>query len=164
MCLNGSCIPREARCDGVIDCRFGNDEFLCESSTTPLHSSEPLFALEQLCTTGAATTPLHLSLLKYKSALQCFFGVRTSSFTMMSEYDIKGSSCLTRGRKSICQTYRFFFACLEVHTCRPDEWKCLICGECIPRSHRCDSIPECIDRSDEQNCGKSLMAVKESKK
>ena len=35
-CLNGQWIPRERRCDGLIDCPSGNDEYFCDLIEKPL--------------------------------------------------------------------------------------------------------------------------------
>ncbi|XP_028156435.1 low-density lipoprotein receptor 1-like isoform X2 [Ostrinia furnacalis] len=175
-CLEGSCIPQDAYCDGKIDCPEGSDENFC-----PHHLPDPEFCNKThhfLCNDKLKCIPLswicnndtdcndgsdevnctdatNHSTNKTCKGFSCDEGKTCISTLWMCDgfYDCQDKTdeiieenCHHKYRNHIMQDPLY---CLSELSTGEQHHYCSDSSYCLPGDMMCDGIPDCRDGSDE---------------
>nr|WJN66573.1 vitellogenin receptor [Grapholitha molesta]WKE35499.1 vitellogenin receptor [Grapholitha molesta] len=136
---SNECIPVVKRCDGVKDCKDGEDEDDCLSGASKCPPTEVpcnggCIGHHEVCT-ETYTPPFYCEFNQF----QC----RDSKFCLEREQVCDGHDDCPDGSDegALCHTMQ----CLDT------EFRCTT-GNCILESWRCDGDSDCSDSSDEADC------------
>ncbi|KAJ2941349.1 hypothetical protein O0L34_g3549 [Tuta absoluta] len=154
---SNKCAPKTKVCDGVKDCKYGEDEEHCNNSTRlpPKCSAE-----EKLCDDMCIlkTTPCFLPTTLSPTTL-----AEPCNLTM--EFECPEGYCVERslvcnGRSDCTGGGDEAMHICDTLTCYEHEFMCTA-GYCILKKFVCDGDPDCRDESDELNCHHHTCAAGE---
>ncbi|KAG1657534.1 Transmembrane protease serine 3 [Nymphon striatum] len=156
---NISCIPVDAKCDGIADCEDASDEQSCGNcsvGTFACKDSSYCLSPLEICD----SKPKCSDKSDEKNCLQPALCEKQGGFYCSNGLCLPGSlrcdgipDCSTGEDESSCYNLNQFSACGD------DEFKCSN-GACVPWDKKCDGEFDCTDSSDELNCeSDSLVSI-----
>ncbi|XP_063833799.1 vitellogenin receptor Yl [Ostrinia nubilalis] len=156
--ISNECVPNGKYCDGVKDCKDGEDEYDCKESSNKTPKVGTLCVSGQIPCNGVCIHQNETCTEKNNSTSSN----NTGPICASTEYQVLCSTsrvCLERAQ--MCDGH------LDCPTendekpkvcdslvCQDHEYRCAT-GSCIYKNFVCDGEPDCSDWSDEVNCTKS---------
>ncbi|XP_038049188.1 sortilin-related receptor-like [Patiria miniata] len=162
-CSEGSCIPKELKCNGVPDCPQGTDEQECQFPARREMPPPSDRRVAHYPIAGHAAAQQELK--RFHDCVQkLIYGLRIAGpFTRSKQCEVGYSRCALQ-----TQCYDSRYACDGYIDCvdASDEMECAStpcpaagytkCAngwQCFDATHTCDGLVDCVDGSDERNCG-----------
>ncbi|XP_038053464.1 sortilin-related receptor-like isoform X2 [Patiria miniata] len=128
-CYNGTCLPEYVKCNGYIDCSYGEDENWCPNKTTNApYPPNPV-------TSNYGCPPW---------MFECYNGTCLPEYVKCNGY----IDCSYGEDENWCPGPTPIYS----QGCNPDQFTCDD-GKCIPSYWKCDGIVDCSNKEDETGCG-----------